>query len=144
MSNLPCIIYGRENESKVAQLYVDKKHGEENTELNIKEVGLCVNPFLPHLGASLDRMVYDPKSSSKFGRLEEKTCPKAGSLNLSVEGSLGHPAFKSGHFLVQKGNRIILNPTHIYYYQVQGQLALTARGLTLWLILVVFYRKGLF
>ena len=28
--------------------------------------------------------------------------------------------------MVQKGNRIILNPTHIYYYQVQGQLALTA------------------
>ena len=37
----------------------------KETELNIKEVGLCVNPSLPHLGASLDRMVYDPKSSSK-------------------------------------------------------------------------------
>ena len=100
MSNLPYIIYGRENESKVAQLYVDKKHGEGNTELNIKEVGLCVNPSLPHLGASLDRMVYDPKSSSKFGGLEVQTCPKAGSLNLSVEGSVGHSSFKSGHFLV--------------------------------------------
>ena len=71
-------------------------------------------------------MVYDLKSSSKFGGLEIKTCSKAGSLNLSVEGSVGHSSFKSGHLLVQKGNRIILNPTHIYYYQVQGQLALTA------------------
>ena len=122
LSNLPFIIYGREDESKVAQLYVDKKHGEENTELNIKEVGLCVNPSLPHLGASMDHMVY----GSKFGGLEVKTCTKAGSLNLSVEGSVVHSSFKSGHFLVQKGNRIILYLTHIYYYQVQGQLALTA------------------
>ena len=76
------------------------------------------------MGASLDHMVYDSKSSSKFGGLEVKTCPKAGSLNLSVEGSVGHPSFKSGHVLVQKGNRMILNPTHIYHYQVHGQLAL--------------------
>lgn len=85
-------------------------------------------------------MVYDPKSGSKFGGFEVQTCPKAGSLNPSVEGSVGHPSFKSGHFLVQKGNRIILNPTHIYYYQVQGQfyqvqcqLALSAlEWVTLW------------
>ena len=100
------------NESKVAQLYVDKKHDKGNTELNIKEFGLCVNLSLPHLGASLDHMVYDSKSSSKFGGLEVKTCPKAGSLNLSVEGSVGHPSFKSGHVLVQKGNRMILNPMY--------------------------------
>ena len=80
----------------------------------------------------MDHMVYDTKSGSKFGELEVKTCTKAGSLNLSVEGSVVHSSFKSGHFLVQKGNRIILYLTHIYiyiyicYYLVQGQLALTA------------------
>jgi hypothetical protein len=126
LSNLPYIKYGRENENKVAQLYVDKMHNEGNTQLKIKEVGLCVNPSLPHLGASLDRMVHDPQSESKFGGLEVKTCPKAGSLGLSVMDTIWHSSFKSGHFQIHKGNSVILNPRHIYSYQVQGQLALTA------------------
>jgi len=61
ISNLPFIKYGRENEDKVAVMYVKKKMQEEgNTGLRVAEFGLCVNPSLPHLGASLDRVVFIP------------------------------------------------------------------------------------
>ncbi|KAJ7314880.1 hypothetical protein OS493_039043 [Desmophyllum pertusum] len=98
ISNLPFVKYGRENEGRVADLYVKKMHEEGNTGLRIAEVGLCVNPALPHLGASLDRAVFDPLSNDKFGGSEIKTCPKAGSLGLSVADTVGHPSFAANHF----------------------------------------------
>ena len=49
-----------------------KMHEEGNTGLRVAEVGLCVNPSLPHLGASLDRAVFDPMSNEKFGGVEIK------------------------------------------------------------------------
>ena len=72
ISNLPFVKYGRENEDKVADMYVKKMHEEGNTGLRVAEVGLCVNPSLPHLGASLDRVVFDPMSNEKFGGVEIK------------------------------------------------------------------------
>ena len=65
-------------------MYVQKMHEEGNTGLRVAEVGLCVNPSLPHLGASLDRVVFDPMSNDKFGGVEIKTNPKAGSMGLSI------------------------------------------------------------
>ena len=47
-------------------------HEEGNNGLSVAEVGLCVNPSLPHLGASLDRIVFDPMSIEKYGGLEIK------------------------------------------------------------------------
>ncbi|KAL9980086.1 hypothetical protein ACROYT_G008629 [Oculina patagonica] len=84
ISNLSFVKYGRENEGKVADMYVKTMHKEGNTGLRVAEVGLCVNPSLPHLGASLDRVVFDPMSNDKFGGLEIKTNPKAGSMGLSI------------------------------------------------------------
>lgn len=125
ISNLPFVKYGRENEGRVADLYVKKMHEEGNTGLRIAEVGLCVNPALPHLGASLDRAVFDPLSNDKFGGSEIKTCPKAGSLGLSVADTVGHPSFAANHFLVLNDGQIVLNTNHEYYYQIQGQLGLS-------------------
>lgn len=90
-------------------------HEEGNTGLRGAEVGLCVNPFLPHLGASLDRVVFDPMSNDKFGGLEIKTNPKAGSMGLSVAETVAHPSFGANHFLVSKDGQITLNTKHAYY-----------------------------
>ena len=68
-----------------------KMHEEANTGLRVAEVGLCVNPSisLPHLGASLDRVVFDPMSNDKFGGVEIKTNPKATSFPGSLRETLG-------------------------------------------------------
>jgi len=125
INNLPFVKCGRENEDKVADTYVKKMREEGDTGLRLAEVGLCVNPFLPHLGASLDCVVFDPMSNDKFGGVEIKTNPKAGSMGLSRAQTSGHPFFTANHFLVSKDGQIILNTDHSYYYQLQGQLGLS-------------------
>ena len=125
ISNLPFVKYGREHEAKVGDFYVKKIYEKGNTGLRVAEVGLCVNPSLPYLGASLDRVVFDPMSNDKFGGVEIKTNPKAGSMGLSIAQTVGHPSFTANHFLVSKDGQIMLNTDHSYYYQLQGQLGLS-------------------
>ena len=81
ISNLLFVKYDRENEAKVADIYVKKMHEEGNTGLRVAEVGLCVNPSLPHLGASLDHIVFDPISNDEVWRLHF-TCPLAPSWRI--------------------------------------------------------------
>ena len=88
-------------------------HEEGNNGLRVAEVGFCVNPSLPHLGASLHRIVFDPMSNEKYGGLEIKTNPKAGSMGLSIADTVGHPSFGANHFLVSKDGLIKLNTAHI-------------------------------
>ena len=125
ISNLPFVKYGRGNEDKVADMYVKKMHEEGNTGLRVAEVGLCVNPSIPHLGASLDRVVFYPMSNDKFGGVEIKTNPKARSMGLSIAQTVSHPSFKANHILVSKDGQMMLNTDHSYYYQLQGQLGLS-------------------
>lgn len=112
--------YGIENEDAVAVLYKELMHAE-GKHVELHDVGLCVNPTLPHLGASLDKGVYDPSCENTFGDLEVKTCPKAGKLGLSIAETVNHPEFKNNFFLQNNGKGLTLNHYHNYYYQVQGQ-----------------------
>ena len=124
ISQIPCIKFGIENENMVAELYREAMHSEGKA-VELFDVGLCVNPSLPHLGASLDRGVYDPSCESKYGGLEVKTCFKAGRLGISVQEAVDHSEFKTDFFLQKQNNTISLKHNHNYYFQVQGQLALT-------------------
>ena len=83
-------------------MYVKKMHEEGNPGLRVTEVGLCVNPSLPLLGASLDRVVFDPMSNDRFGGMEIKTNPKAGSMGLSMAQTVGHPSFTANRFFYFK------------------------------------------
>jgi len=101
------------------QICMSKKCMKKGTldSQRVAEVGLCVNLSLPHLGASLDRVVSNPMSNDKFGGVEIKTNPKAGSMGLSIAQTVGHPSFTANHFfLVSKDGQIILNTDHSYYY----------------------------
>ncbi len=114
-----------ENERKVADLYKESMHSE-GKQVELHNVGLCVNPTLPHLGASLDRGVFDPSSDDVYGGLEVKTYPKAGNLGLNVAEAVDHQEFKNIFFLQKQCNGMVgLKRSHNYYYQIQGQLALT-------------------
>ncbi len=125
ISNNPWVKYGNENEGKVADLYKESMHSE-GKQVELHNVGLCVNPTLPHLGTSLDRGVFDPSSDDVYGGLEVKTCPKAGNLGLNVAEAVDHQEFKNTFFLQKQGNGMVgLKRSHNYYYQIQGQLALT-------------------
>jgi len=64
-------------------------------------------------------------SNDKFGGVEIKTNPKAGSMGLSIAQTVGHPSLTANHFVVSKDGQIILNADHSYYYQLQGPLGLS-------------------
>ena len=66
--------YGRDNEDKVADMFVQKMHEEGNTAVRVADVDSCVNPSTPHFGASLalDRIVFYLISNDKFEGLEIK------------------------------------------------------------------------
>lgn len=82
--------------------------------VNVLPAGFVIHPDAPHLGASPDGRVYDPSESPPFGLVEVKSSTKTDPSQVA-------------HLKVQEGH-ISLRRSHKYYWQVQGQLAIT--GLT--------------
>ena len=108
-------------------------HEEGNTGLRVAEVGLCVNLPLPHLGASLDRVIFDPMSNDKFGGVEIKPNSKAGSMGLSITQTVGHPSFIVNHFWFQNMGKLC--KTLVIHTIINFRVSwafLYSHGLTLW------------
>ncbi|XP_023815980.1 uncharacterized protein LOC111948229 [Oryzias latipes] len=82
--------------------------------VNVLPAGFFIHPDAPHLGASPDGRVYDPSESPPFGLVEVKSSTK-------------NDPSQVAHLKVQEGHAS-LRRSHKYYWQVQGQLAIT--GLT--------------
>ena len=76
ISNNRWVKYGNENEGNVPDLYKESMHSE-GKQVELHNVGLCVNPTLRHIGASLGRGAFDLSSDGIYGGLEVKTCSKA-------------------------------------------------------------------
>ncbi|XP_003198385.3 uncharacterized protein isoform X1 [Danio rerio] len=87
------------------------KQYSETKRVTVLPCGFVVHPDAPHLGASPDGRVYDPSEIFPFGLVEVKAT--------SAE-SIGQASF----IKMQKG-QAKLKETHKYYWQVQGQLAVT-------------------
>ncbi|XP_051996604.1 uncharacterized protein LOC127653855 isoform X1 [Xyrauchen texanus] len=86
----------------------------ELMQVNVLPAGFVIHPDAPHLGASPDGRVYDPSESPPFGLVEVKSSTK-------------NDPSQVAHLKVQEGHAS-LKRSHKYYWQVQGQLAIT--GLT--------------
>ncbi|KAJ8007671.1 hypothetical protein DPEC_G00096580 [Dallia pectoralis] len=79
--------------------------------VNVSLCGFVIHPDAPHLGASPDAKVYDPDAEPSFGLAEVK-CPDI--CNIS---EAGHVRFVNGQAKLKRN--------HKFYWQVQGQLAVT-------------------
>lgn len=75
--------------------------------------GVIIHPDALHLGASPDAKVFNPCEIPPFGLAEVKTC------NVESVTQVKHLTTVKGQACLQK--------THKYYYQVQGQLAISGR-----------------
>jgi putative phage-type endonuclease len=88
---------------------------KENS-INLYPSGVIVNPYCPWLAASPDRKVYDPtRQHEPFGLLEIK-CPNVSSVLEIKDGSIKRD---------KDSGQLYLNQNHMYYHQVQMQLAVT-------------------
>ena len=79
--------------------------------VNYTPCGLIVHPDAPWLGTSPDGLVFDPLAQPPFGLVEIK-CPNVTS-------------YVDCKYLNMKEGTLLLKESHIYYWQIQGQLMLT-------------------
>ncbi|KAL2104392.1 hypothetical protein ACEWY4_001260 [Coilia grayii] len=101
----PAMLRGLQMESEVLSIYAKLK------DVNVMSFGFVISPGAPHLGASPDGRVYDPSESPPFGLVEVKSTTK-------------HDALQVAHLKSENGS-VSLRRSHRYYWQVQGQLAVT-------------------
>lgn len=93
---------GAEMESKETVEY------SKLTNVNYSPCGLILHPDAPWLGASLDGVVFDPTKYPQCGLVEIK-CPTVKNI-------------VDCKYLQMDNGFLIINKSHAYYWQVQGQL----------------------
>lgn len=97
--------------------------------LFVARSGFFIHPVYSFLGASPDGSVYDPSSQEPYGFLEIKCTFKY----LPEEA-----ATKSDFWCSVVGNTLKLKENHVYYSQVQGQMAVP------WCDFCTYTKKGLY
>lgn len=132
---VPSISHGVRNESLARSLYVKKLKKRLGHDIEVYACGFVVNPGLPFLGASPDGKVLDKSERDPFGLLEIK-CPfKFRNSNIK------DAALSSEFCLAYVADEIKLKRNHNYFYQVQGQMAIS--GIK-WCDFVVYTFESIF
>ena len=121
---MKAIRFGKENEDVAAQLYMKYQNSHGSPGTKVLNCGLFINPQFPWLGASPDRLVYDPNATPSIGGLEGKCIESAQGMTpmqayqmkrMPKEGK------KKSFCLKTKNGSLQLDENHNYFYQVQGQ-----------------------
>jgi len=113
---LPALKYGHRMESIAVEKYVNVMRRRRHRQLKVDRCGLFVCSDVPYIGASPDRLV--SCSCCGDGLLEVK-CP------YSCAGK--PPSHEVLDYLEDNDDLVKLKMSHSYYFQVQGQLAMTDR-----------------
>lgn len=83
----------------------------EFCDVSVTQCGVIIHPNAPHLASSPDAKVFNPRETPPFGLAVVKSC--------DVED-----VAQVKHLITVRG-QACLKKSHKYYYQVQGQLALS-------------------
>lgn len=128
--------WGINHENTAKKEYVREMKNKGHRTISVEESGLCVMPDYPYIGASPDGLVScscgDCKDSE--GLLEIK-CPFK-HRNFSPK----HAALNRDFCCDLNNDSLTLKKSHPYYFQVQGQMAVTGRN---WCDFVIWTRKGI-
>ena len=122
----PALEWGKANECVAIEEYKRKQKALGKDDITVCEAGFHICEQHPFLGASPDACVHDPTSLHKYGVLEVKFPYKY--RFESIDSAATNADFCLA--VVSKSNTlhcIELKTSHIYYAQVQGQLAITER-----------------
>ena len=123
--------YGRDNEEKARQLFL-KSHRYHHRACSLLVPGFNISSAIPFLGCSADGVI---------------TCKQCGKFLIEVKCMWSkrkfHPrvgAVMSGICDKDKDGQLVLKANHKYYYQIQGQVAITG---VLKAFLVLFINKAI-
>lgn len=132
--------YGRKHEPAARRTYIcQMKRDLGHPGIIVQQSGLTVNPKYPHLGASPDGLVYCTCAKCKsvgHGLLEIK-CPASMHWRMLTS----HECAQDPNFYcyLDDNGDVLLKENHDYFYQVQGQMAITKRK---WCDFVVWTCSG--
>lgn len=124
--------WGENHEAAARRLYsniMKKAHPS----LHVERAGLFVHPEMPFLAGSPDGLVRCVHCAPTQGLLEIK-CPSV-HRNVTPEEACTDPTF----FCHLNNGQVTLKKNHIYFYQIQGQMAVTGRQ---WCDFFVWTLKG--
>ena len=132
--------WGIENEPKAIQAYVEHKRSCGIDNIVVAPCGLFVSGPYPFLGATPDGAVHDPSATDQpYGFLEVK-CPYSHRDHTPAE-ACKMPGFCCSMETLPGGtHQIKLRSNHLYYAQVQGQMAVGDRP---WCDFVIYTTKGI-
>ena len=122
LGNITSIQHGRRFEKSAASAYIEKKKADGQV-VHLRDCGLVLHPHFQFLGASPDRVVFDTSVvDDQLGLLELK-CP----FNAFRDQKTIQQACNDypGFCCRVAGDAIHLKRNHNYYFQVQGQLAIS-------------------
>lgn len=134
----PATEWGKENKPIALEKYKAYQKSLGHFDVTVCRAGFVVCETHPFLGASPDAYVHDPDRQTSYGLAEVKCSYKY--RDVSVEEACKNPDFCAE--VVIDGGRdksIHLKHSHVYYSQVQGQLAITGRT---WCDFILYTNKG--
>ena len=135
--------WGIQNESLAIQAYLSYQCQQGNDSITVGPSGILVSETHPFLGATPDGTIYDPLNFNQpFGFLEVK-CPYSHRNRTPIEASSSSGfccAIQSSDSNHSNTQVLRLRQNHIYYAQVQGQMAVGGRP---WCDFVIFTTKGI-
>ncbi|XP_020896110.2 uncharacterized protein LOC110235034 [Exaiptasia diaphana] len=124
--------WGRENEDVAVQVY--RGLGDYKM-VKIFPCGFYISPEDSFLGATPDRVVYDPLARHPWGILEVK-CPYSVKKKTAIQA-----AKEVKTFMCREENGLLfLKESDPYYYQVQGQMGITGAK---WCDFIVYTTQGI-
>ena len=119
---VPALEWGQSHEDIAQQWYMNHKTTQFGSSYKVSKTGIHISTVDPWLAASPDSVVEDPTQAEgrRNGILEIK-CPYSGRTMTPEVACQEINRFCSS----LNNGQVTLKATHNYYYQVQGQLAIT-------------------
>lgn len=133
---LPAIKWGQDNEPVARLNYLEVQRRRGHAGIRVVECGLFIDREHGWLGASPDGLIHDPATCGDPDGVLEIKCP------FSVRSiKINEAAQTPGFYCQWKDGQLHLKRNHKYYYQVQGQMAITGRN---WCDFVVWTECDIF
>jgi len=132
----PAVHWGKCKEPVALQRYIDLQLTSGHNGLVAVKAGFVISEDFPFLGATPDACVHDPSRTDQYGLVEIK-CPYKYRDVLPEQAAL-QSDFCSYIMVKERKNILQLRRNHIYYSQVQGQMAITKRN---WCDFVILYTQ---
>lgn len=127
--------WGKDNEPLAIEAYIQHMATLDKV-ITVNQTGLIINPSFPFLGASPDGLLTDPSNTTDTNGILEIKCPYKYRNVEPCEAAVN----KDFCCELVGDDTLKLKRNHNYYYQIQGQMAISSRK---WCDFVIYTNKNI-